>query len=284
MTDLFSAPALSTRTLARSWHQPEGIAPRGTLLVLPGRGEHPLVYERFGRRLAADGYRVYALPTAPDDRAEDVLARAAEAAGPDPVAPVILVGSDTGALQALHTAADADPRLPVAGIVVAGAAPTAPSPAAGAARDAAGPWEAELAARTACPAHRERLTDDEEFVRGSLDAPVPDRLRSEARPAAPVLVLHGGADPVTPLGQARELVARLPHATLGVVHDGLHDVLNDAAHRTTAAVVVLWLERLRADPGGRPILTVEEAQEAQEAEDAAAAVGQGDEGAEGARS
>ncbi|MYV54557.1 lysophospholipase, partial [Streptomyces sp. SID3212] len=72
MTYLFSAPALSTRTPARSWHPPEGIAPRGTLFVLPGRGEHPLVYERFGRRLAADGYRVHALPTTPADRAEDV--------------------------------------------------------------------------------------------------------------------------------------------------------------------------------------------------------------------
>ncbi|MFJ1601432.1 alpha/beta hydrolase [Streptomyces sp. NPDC088261] len=285
MTGLFTAPALSTRTPARGWHPPEGIAPRGTLLVLPGRGEHPLVYERFGRRLAADGYQVHAFPTGPDDLVEDVLARAAEAAGPAPVAPVVLVGSDTGALQALHTAAGAGPRLPVAGIVVAGAAPTAPAPAAGAARNAAGvardeagPWEAELAARTACPAHRQRLTDDEEFVRGSLGAPVPDQLRSGARPAVPALVLHGGADPVTPLGQARDLAARLPRATLGVVHDGLHDILNDAAHRTTAAVVVLWLERLRADPAGRPILTLEEA------DDAAPAVEQGGEGAEGARS
>ncbi|QIQ01047.1 alpha/beta hydrolase [Streptomyces liangshanensis] len=287
MTGLFTAPAPSTPTLGRSWRQPEGIDPRGTLLVLPGRGEHPLVYERFGRRLAADGYQVHALATTPGDRTEDVLARAAEAAGRDPVAPVILVGSDTGALQALHTAADADPRLTVAGIVVAGAAPTtdaatgaAPTTAAreaGAPQDAAGPWQAELAARTACPAHRKRLTEDVAFVRGSLDAAVPDRLRSEARPAVPALVLHGAADPVTPLGQARELAARLPRATLGVVRDGLHDVLNDASHRTTAAVVVLWLERLRADPTGRPILTVEEPAEPEAAE-------QVEEGAEGARS
>jgi alpha-beta hydrolase superfamily lysophospholipase len=265
MTDLFSAPALSTPTAVRSWHQPQGIAPRGTLVVLPGRGEHPLVYERFGRRLAADGYQVHALGTAPDDHTEDVLAWAARAAGPDPVRPVILVGSDTGALQALHAAAGADQRLPVTGIIVAGAAPTAAPtapptavPAADIPQDAARPWEAELAARTACPAHRERLTEDEEFVRGRLDAPVPARLRAEARPAVPALVLHGGADPVTPLEQARGLVALLPRGTLGVVHDGLHDVLNDASHRTTAAVVVLWLERLRADPAARPILTVEE--------------------------
>lgn len=86
------------------------------------------------------------------------------------------------------------------------------------------------------------------------------RPRSSAHRGAaghPVLILHGGADPVTPPAHARELAAGLPRATLGVLREGLHDVLNDASHRTTAAAVVLWLERLRADPGLRPILTVE---------------------------
>ncbi|MFF5566964.1 alpha/beta hydrolase [Streptomyces sp. NPDC012623] len=256
----------------RSWLPPTPIAPRGTLLLLPGRGEHPYVYERFGRRLAADGYVVHALGTTPDDDAEAVLARASDAAGADPAVPVVLIGSDTGALQALHTAAAADPGLPVEGIVVAGAAPTAAGtePPAGSGVETVdhphpyGPhadtytdWEGELAARTACPTHRARLTEDAAFLRGRLTAPVPGHLLTDVRPAAPALILHGEADPVTPPEQARELAARLPRATLGVVHDGLHDVLNDASHRTAAAVIVLWLERLRADPGLSPILTIE---------------------------
>jgi len=51
---------------ALTWTEPEGIACRGTLVVLPGRGEPPTHYERFGRRVAADGYRVCAMadPTA----------------------------------------------------------------------------------------------------------------------------------------------------------------------------------------------------------------------------
>ncbi|MFD7312957.1 alpha/beta hydrolase [Streptomyces sp. NPDC059883] len=284
MTDLFS-PAVGARSTAADWQPPAGIAPRGTLLILPGRGEHPLVYERFGRRLAADGYAVHALGTAPEDGTADVLARAAEAAGPGPVAPVVLVGSDTGALQALHAAAAADPRLPVAGIVIAGAAPTGDvarpltggvaqppaarldePPAGAVAGPPAGPpagtagtgtWDAELAARTACPTHRKRLSEDQGFVRGQLMAPVPAPLLAEARPEAPALILHGGADPVTPVEHARERAAGLPRATLGVLREGLHDVLNDASHRITAAAVVLWLERLRADPGLRPVLTVE---------------------------
>ncbi|MEU3186145.1 alpha/beta hydrolase [Streptomyces sp. NPDC006923] len=256
MTGPSGAPVVGAPAPVHDWWPPSGVAPRGTLILLPGRGEHPLVYERFGRRLAADGYVVRALGTAPDDPAEEVLARAADAAGPDPAVPVVLVGSDTGALQALGTAASADLRLPVEGIIVAGAAPT--GDAAGAPTESGtSAWDDELAARTACPAHRRRLSEDADFERGRLTGPVPAGLLHDARPGCPALILHGEADPVTPVDQARDLAARLPRATLAVVHDGLHDVLNDASHRTTAAVIVLWLERLRADPGLSPLLTVE---------------------------
>nr|WP_240968471.1 alpha/beta hydrolase [Streptomyces sp. HNM0575] len=86
---------------------------------------------------------------------------------------------------------------------------------------------------------------------------VPSHLLSAARPALPALLLHGDSDPVTPLEQIRELADQLPRATLAVLHDGLHDVLNEAAHRTIAAAVVQWLERLRTDRSMSPLLTVE---------------------------
>ena len=38
------------------WDEPAGATPRGTLVVLPGRGETDRTYERFGRRLAAQGH------------------------------------------------------------------------------------------------------------------------------------------------------------------------------------------------------------------------------------
>ncbi|MFF1696290.1 alpha/beta hydrolase [Streptomyces sp. NPDC058257] len=247
MTDL-----ATTTAAAHTWRPPTPIAPRGTLVVLPGRGEHGLVYERLGRRLAVDGYVVHALDTTVGDALEDVLAAAVTAVGPDATTPVVLVGSDTGALQALHLAAGADPRLPLAGIIAAGTATTSPA--------SPGPsdWDAELGARTACPTHRQRLTDDTHFERGQLSAPVPEHLLPDAHPDdLPALILHGAADPLTPLAQARALAERLPRAALGVLHEGLHDVLNDASHRTTAAHVILWLERLRTDADLRPILTLD---------------------------
>ncbi|WP_329459238.1 alpha/beta hydrolase [Streptomyces sp. NBC_01497] len=237
------------------WHPPAGIAPRGTLLVLPGRGEHPLVYERFGRRLAFDGYVVHAVPVRPEDGPAEVLAAAHTAAGPDPVAPVVLVGSDTGALQALHAAASRESAPRIDAVVAAGTAPTGP----GGTRHRDAGWDAELAARTSCPTHRARLSGDEVFVRGGLADPVPDSLRAEAVPGVPVLLLHGDADPVTPLEEAVRRAGRLPGAALGVVHGGVHDTLNDITHRTTAATVVLWLERLRANGAARPLLTLTDA-------------------------
>lgn len=48
---------ITEHTPVASWAEPDGIAPRGTLIVIPGRGEQPELYERFGRRIAGDGYR-----------------------------------------------------------------------------------------------------------------------------------------------------------------------------------------------------------------------------------
>src|SRR3954462_9507321 len=81
----------------RSWTEPDGVAPRGTLVVVPGRGEHAGVYERFGRRISGDGYRVHAVadPTVDEDLAVEQIRAALD--GP---APHVLVGSDAGALLA----------------------------------------------------------------------------------------------------------------------------------------------------------------------------------------
>ena len=85
----------------QSWLPPTpGPAVRGTVILLPGRGEHAGVYERFGRRLAFDAYAVHAVSVGPEDDPatlrDQIAALTAEA-----VAPVVLAGSDTGALHAL---------------------------------------------------------------------------------------------------------------------------------------------------------------------------------------
>ncbi|MER7002038.1 alpha/beta hydrolase [Dactylosporangium sp. NPDC000555] len=230
------------------WDPPAAIAVRGTVLLLPGRGEHAGVYDRFGRRLAADGYAVRSATP------ETVSAVAADA-----VAPLVLAGSDTGALHALALAA----TVPAAGVIAAGVPWTPPAQAL---PEPAVPgrgfldWGDELEARSACPTHRARLEADGGFERGTLAEPVPRSLVEAVDPAAislPVLLVHGEADPVAPLSGARDLAARLARAELATVRDGRHDALNDITHRTVAAHVVQWLERLRADPSTvAAILTV----------------------------
>ena len=235
-----------------SWPAPTGLATRGTVIVLPGRGEHAGVYERFGRRLASDAYAVYALDDPPQDSATHVRDQAAAIVA-EAVRPLVLVGSDTGALRALRLAADG---IAADGLILA-ALPDPDETAGG-----EGDWDWELAARTTCPAHRARLDADDEFRRGALTGPVPSALVSALDDAVlsgtdvPVLVLHGGADPVAPVSHALSAAASLPRAEIAVVGTAPHDVLNDATHRTVAAQIVQWLERLRGGPELTPLIEV----------------------------
>jgi pimeloyl-ACP methyl ester carboxylesterase len=236
--------ATTERATAASWSEPDGVAPRGTLIVIPGRGEGLELYERFGRRIAADP----ALTTS------QVLAITAE------VRPYVLVGSDTGALFAAGLVASGQ-VTGVDAVVLAGL-PTAEADPAGVGRagaESADSWEAELAARTACPTHRGRLAG-QGLRRGALFEPIPagwESLADLGRLAVPVLGLHGTADPVSPLDAARERYRQAPRAELVSIAGGVHDVLNDVTHRTVAATITLFLERLRLGPELSPIAVSE---------------------------
>ncbi|KOV25415.1 hypothetical protein ADK60_22805 [Streptomyces sp. XY431] len=238
-----------------TWEPAAGVTVRGTVLLLPGRGEHPGVYARFGRRLAFDGYRVV-VPAVPAARSAlpDLAGQVAEArAVAPPGTPVVLAGSDTGALLALAAARQAAPD----GLLLVGLPSTVAAPEAS---DTADGWTDELGARTSCPAHRGLLAADPDFRPGALAEDVPADLARAAEDAVtegpadgvpvlelPVLVVHGSADPVSPPATARRFAGRLA-ADLVLVADGRHDALNDAAHRSVAAAVVQWLERLRGGP------------------------------------
>ncbi len=241
-----------------SWLPPNpGPAVRGTVILFPGRGEHPGVYERFGRRLAFDAYTVHAVSSSPEDDPADLRDQvAALAAGA--VAPVVLAGSDTGALHALALVVEG--KVDVEGVLLAA---TPGASAASSAFDvlAGSPeWEQELALRTSCPTHRGKLTEDPAFRRGSLFDPVPERLRafleldtSEYESVAPTLLVHGADDLLAPAALAQSLSGRLPQAELVLVAGAPHDVLNDSRHRSVAGAVVQWLERLR---GGAPFAPI----------------------------
>ncbi|MFG2536330.1 alpha/beta hydrolase [Streptomyces sp. NPDC048511] len=246
------------------FHAPEGLRTRGTVLVVPGRGETRATYTRLGRRLAADAYRVRVVG-APDLDADglsgaltrfgDRLAAAAEDAARDEdgfARPLVLVGADTGAaaVAALLGRKGAPSAVLPDAVVLAGIPGTAAGPVGG--------WEDELDVRTACPAHRGTLTGDTGIRRGALDEAVPEALLAAAYGGdigVPVLLLTGDADPLADREALVRTAKSLPRARLSVVRDAHHDVLNDMQHRSVAAEVVTFLETLRNELV--PVVTVD---------------------------
>jgi pimeloyl-ACP methyl ester carboxylesterase len=234
-----------------TWNE-AGPAPlRGTLVLLPGRGESPDVYERFGRRLAADAYRVHVV-TAPSESAElaqdqlvDVLGAA------DAGTPRIVVGSDAGAAFAAHLAATS-PVAAVSALILSGL----PTTARGA---PAAEWGEELDLRTSCPTHRARISDSG-VHRAALFTDLPSEWLDPSIPGRiqlPVLGLHGQDDVVSLLDSARRWYRRVPRAELVSITGGRHDALNDQTHRTVAATIELFLERLRRSADVAPITVAE---------------------------
>lgn len=254
-------------------HGPEGLRTRGTILVVPGRGETRSTYARLGRRLAADAYRVRVID-APALDIEDPaasltnfaarLADAVEgtAAEDGVVRPVVLLGGDSGAaaLAAVLGGTETPAALRPDALVLAGlpGRTTAVDAAVGTSADAAaGTWEHELDVRTSCPAHRNTLAQDPEVRRGSLDAAVPDAVLAAAYDSeitVPTLLLVGDADPLADHEALARTAKSLARARLSVVHGAHHDVLNDLQHRSVAAEVVTFLETLRNEL--RPLVTV----------------------------
>jgi alpha-beta hydrolase superfamily lysophospholipase len=232
---------------------PDGVRTRGTVIVVPGRGETPGVYARFGARLASDAYRVRVVEapgTVVDlaDRLADVLAGIADG----PVRPLVLVGSDLGAAAIAALLADGDPGAawwPQA-VVLAGLPGYR-------ARDDGG-WEDELDLRTRCPVHRGVLAGDAAVRRGALAGFVPDALLDAVYQGVtdvPQLLLVGDADPLADRSAIARAAKSQPAARLAVVRGGHHDVLNDVQHRSVAAEVVTFLEAVR--DGLSPAIAVE---------------------------
>jgi alpha-beta hydrolase superfamily lysophospholipase len=72
-----------------------------------------------------------------------------------------------------------------------------------------------------------------------------------------VLGVHGSDDSISPVEAARAWYTAAPRAELVCIAGGRHDVLNDQTHRTVAASIVLFLERLRAGADLPPIAVTE---------------------------
>lgn len=210
------------------WLKPEATA-RGSVIVIGGRGERADVYRRFARRIAFDGYRVAVVEN-------DSAAVVRVIADAQPDLPLTVIGSDSGALEAL-TIASANPV--VAGVVVAG---LLVADAEGLVHD----WDGELDIRSACPVHRGVLSTADALEPGSLGQKSPvATAETLGLVDVPVLVLHGEADVLSPALDVVGLSSSLRDARVVLVRDGRHDILNDVSHRSVAAEIIQFLERLR---------------------------------------
>jgi alpha-beta hydrolase superfamily lysophospholipase len=250
-------------TESADFFAPAGLRTRGTVLVVPGRGETAATYQRFGSRLAFDAYRVRVIPPPAGagsaaaflDQLAWELSAAVEGVagdGPDGLArPLVLVGSDLGAagIAALLARPDPDAAWAPAAAVLAGL------PGRGARAD--GDWDAELDVRSHCPVHRGVLSADVSLRRGALTEAVWDDLLDAAYAEAadlPQLLLVGDADPLADRPELERTAKALPKGRLTVVHGAHHDALNDLQHRSVAAEVVSFLETLRNELA--PVLAV----------------------------
>jgi alpha-beta hydrolase superfamily lysophospholipase len=241
-----------------------GLRVRGTVLVVPGRGETSATYHRFGARIAADSYtvRVLASPvvtaSAVDALAslDAALSAALASLAADLTKPLVLVGADTGATTlaalvapgAVRGSTDLPTWWPDALVL-------ASLPGYGRHEVGSG-WDAELDVRSQCPVHRGVLSDDVAFSRGALSTAVDDELLDLAYGSTadiPQLLLVGDSDPLADRQAISRAAKVLPSARLSVVRDGHHDVLNDLQHRSVAAEVVSFLEVVR---GGRPLTSI----------------------------
>ena len=224
-----------TPPTSQRWDEPTGVEARGTVLVLGGRGETPAAYARLGRRLSADAYRVRVVGdvTAPRTRTVELAKNLLREGG---VRPIVLLGADAGALLALRLAAAA-PHL-VSGAITIGL----PSQ-----RAHVPDGVAQLPLRTRSPEHWETLSDPAVVDPGALSRAISDELQPPraADIQVPVLGVHGESDPVAPLEDALAYYAGIPRVRVVVVDGGRHDSVNDAAHRSVAATIVLFLEELR---------------------------------------
>lgn len=213
----------------RTWREPSpGPAARGSLVVLVGRGETPEVYERLGRRVAADGYRVVAVgESAPAPHAVAALAATLPA-------PHVVLGVDAATAVRVARTGGAD-ALVLAGV---------PTPAG--VRGLT--WQAELDARTACTEHQRvlgRTTRSSLFADAGAVAAADLTTPDDAPLDVPALALHGADDRISPAEHAVAAYRTLGARQVALVAGGRHDVLNDVAHRSVAALFVQLLERVR---------------------------------------
>jgi alpha-beta hydrolase superfamily lysophospholipase len=246
--------------------------PQAAVVLAHGVSEHSERYAHVGRALTDAGYALYALDHRGHGRSEgdranierldhvvaDLLTLVETVTGLHGEKPFLLGHSMGGAVAVAFTLEHEDT---IAGLLLS-------APAADA--SAASPVERVLGRLTSAVApnlgvfkvHPEGVSRDPEVVRAYVEDPLvfhrklpartvselvtaihgfPDRL---PRVTLPLLVMHGGDDPIVPLAASRMIEERAGSAdkTL-IVYDGLyHEILNEPEQDQVLADIVGWLD------------------------------------------
>jgi alpha-beta hydrolase superfamily lysophospholipase len=258
-----------TAIFTREWTVPDGAAPRGSLLIVHGLGEHSGRYDHVARRLTAIGLTVHgydqrghgrsegprgSLPA--DDALLDDLRFVFERIQP---APVVLGHSLGGTLAARATGGGwiapralvlSSPALalhvdPVRRAVLRLARRTSPDrplpnrlPTSKLSHD-----PTAVAAYEADPLVHDRITPRMFWFLHDAGAAV---RRDAAKLTVPMLLLAAGIDGIVDAAGARELAAALPaSATVRFYDDLRHEIFNEREPDRTRVLddLVAWIER-----------------------------------------
>jgi alpha-beta hydrolase superfamily lysophospholipase len=251
-----------------SWLPDRGLPDGGArcaVVVLHGYGEHLGLYGPLAHRLVADGHAVHAMDAVGhgrsdgeraviaswDDVVDDARVLVDLVRAQHPTSPLVVVGHSGGALAAALLGLR-DPQA-VDALVLSGGPLLR--------QDWVDGWLATGEGETPAGDPTESMSTHPEYVHALLHDPLTWKggFRREfllavvatwpeiraglaaGRPAMPVLVVHGEADPVVPVRDARAVAAQLPRATLRTFPGDLHDVLNEhdrgAVHDAVAGFV-----------------------------------------------
>ncbi len=267
---------------------PASDAPRAVVVLVHGVGEHSGRYLNLVRPLVADGFAIYAYDhrghgRSPGPRVhierwaqyrDDLAAFLAEVAAREPGVPLVLYGHSMGSLvvldyleePAVATGKAAGTQPPLAGAVVSGVA----LQPAGVGR----PYQVVMAKALSKVAPRlvvdldikpDALTRDPEGFMAAIGDPLLTskatmRWGAESMAALrsvraglsgiglPLLVLHGGDDPLNRPAGARELLDAVgsTDTTLHVYPGVRHEPHNDVGHEQVATDVSEWLAHVAA--------------------------------------
>jgi alpha-beta hydrolase superfamily lysophospholipase len=247
--------------------QPQGEV-HAVAVVVHGYGEHLGLYDALARRLAADGVAVHgfdwvghgrsegprAVVESWDVLVEDTRAVLAHARAQHPGVPVVLVGHSGGGAAAILLALREPTSIDA--LVVSGA-PVVRQDwidellAAGIEETDGGDPTEMLSTH---PEYVDRLLHDPLTWKGGFRAETLHAIREawpelEARlPGGlpvPVLMIHGGDDPIVPVEHGRRVAAQLD-AELVVFPGDLHDVLNEHDRSDVHDVIAGFVARLTA--------------------------------------